>query len=144
MPGEILSSHSNTSYALKEKKLQVLPGEVERLQMEQGTVRVGGYRGEISDSHDSREMVQNDKGLIQVIKDVAQILPYCILNLTEGRQDNAFNKPTPGPSSLLQGHNPYSAVTPTGPMDDHTTDTHCPQDQQDRAAHGSEEERSED
>ena len=61
--------------------LQVLPGEVERLEMNQGTVRVAKI-GEISDSHDSREMVLNNMGLIHVVKDEAQILPCCILNLT--------------------------------------------------------------
>ena len=39
-------------------------------------------RGDISDIHDSREMVRNNMGSIHVVKDEAQILPYCILHLT--------------------------------------------------------------
>ena len=84
--------------------------------MNDGTVQVPN-RGLISAGHDSREIQRglDNVGLIHVIKDEAQILPYCILHLTGGQQENAFNGP--GPLSVSPGQNPNSAVTPTGPMD---------------------------
>ena len=124
-----VSSYPHTPlYILKKRKtlsklrlflfLQVLPGEVERLEMNDGTVQVPN-RGHISAGHDSREIQRglDNVGLIHVIKDEAQILPYCILHLTGGQQENAFNVPGPGPLSASPGQNPNSAVTPTGPMD---------------------------
>ena len=46
-------------------------------------------KGQISASHDSREVVLRNKGAIHVVKDEAQILPYCILHLTGGQYEKA-------------------------------------------------------
>ena len=111
-----LSSFHHTINYPKEKEntknLQVLPGEVERLDWPVPSTLQG-----ISEIHDSREVVRNNIGWIHVVKDEAQILPYCILQLTEGggQFDNASNAAGPSPGS--QGHNPNSAGTPTGLMD---------------------------
>ena len=89
---------------------QVLPGEVERVEMNQGMFR-GPSQGQISATHDSREMMQSNMGVIHVIKDEAQILPYCILHLTDKGDLDSSAGPLPGE----QGHNTNSATTPTGP-----------------------------
>ena len=76
--------------------MQVLPGEVERLDWPVPSTLQG-----ISEIHDSREVVRNNIGWIHVVKDEAQILPYCILHLTEGggQFDNASNDAGPSPGS---------------------------------------------
>ena len=112
----VSSFHHTINYPKEKentKNLQVLPGEVERLDWPVPSTLQG-----ISEIHDSREVVRNNIGWIHVVKDEAQILPYCILHLTEGGGqvvDNASNDAGPSPGS--QGHNPNSAGTPTGLMD---------------------------
>ena len=64
--------------------------------MNQGTFR-GPSQGQISATQDSREMMQSNMGVIHVIKDEAQILPYCILHLTRGQRENTFQAPAPPP-----------------------------------------------
>merc|ERR1712181_12757 len=44
-----------------------------------------------------QEMMQSNMGVIHVIKDEAQILPYCILHLTRGQHENAFQAPVQQP-----------------------------------------------
>ena len=121
MPREFFFSHILNKSTLL---LQVLPGEVERLEYD-GTVQVPN-RGDIPANHDSREMVRNNVGVIHVIKDEAQILPYCILHLTGVCHENG-----PGPLPVSLGQNPNPGVTPRGPMvQQHSMDSQGPMDQQ--------------
>ena len=46
-------------------------------------------RGQMSATHDSREVLLGHKGAIHVVKDETQILPYCILHLNGGHSENA-------------------------------------------------------
>ena len=46
-------------------------------------------RGQMSATHDSREVLLGHKGAIHVVKDETQILPYCILHLVPMRTDLA-------------------------------------------------------
>ena len=48
----------------------------------------GPSRGQLSAVHDSREMIESKMGVIHVIKDESQILPYCILHLTRDQWDS--------------------------------------------------------
>ena len=69
----------------------------------------GPSRGQISAIHDSREMIESKMGVIHVIKDESQILPYCILHLTRDQWDSGAVQPgiamqspmqrVPGPSA---------------------------------------------
>ena len=101
---------------------QVLPGEVERLDWPGH-----GMVEDISERHDSRELVRHNMGWIHVIKDEAQILPYCILHLTDkGDLDRSA-----GPLQGEQDHNTNSAVTPTGPSGQQLlVDSQAPREQQ--------------
>ena len=92
--------------------MQVLPGEVERVEMNQGAFR-GPSRAQISATHDSREMLQSNMGVIHVIKDEAQILPYCIIHLTRGQLENAFSTPSAPPFQSGFVHTSNFPPTPT-------------------------------
>ena len=68
--------------------MQVLPGEVERVEWKQAS------RGPLSAVHDSREMIESKIGVIHVIKDESQIIPYCILHLTRDQMDSGAVSPS--------------------------------------------------
>ena len=67
--------------------------------------------GQISAAHDSREVqMLRNKGVIHVIKDEAQILPYCILHLTGGLCEKA-----PGLNGATGPNGPTTFYGLTGP-----------------------------
>jgi len=90
--GIYMSEHPETALIYGNKLLlcRVLPGEVERLERNQSS-----NRGQMSSTHDSKEVSSGsflrNKGVIHVIKDETQILPYCILHLNGGH----YNGKTP-------------------------------------------------
>ena len=56
--------------------------------------------------HDSREMIESKIGVIHVIKDESQILPYCILHLTREQLDSRAVSPSMamrGPMQRMPG-----------------------------------------
>ena len=66
----------------------------------------GPSRGQISAIHDSREMIESKMGVIHVIKDESQILPYCILHLTRDQLDSGAVSPRmamQGPMQRMAG-----------------------------------------
>ena len=63
----------------------------------------GPSRGQISAIHDSREMIESKMGVIHVIKDESQILPYCILHLTRDQWDSGAVQPGIAMQSPMQG-----------------------------------------
>ena len=63
-------------------------------------------RGQLSAVHDSREMIESKIGVIHVIKDESQILPYCILHLTRDQLDSGAVSPSMamrGPMQRMPG-----------------------------------------
>jgi len=115
-----MSEHPEIAFSYGDKLLlcRVLPGEVERVEMNHGMFR-GPSQGQISATHDSREMLQNNMGVIHVIKDEAQILPYCILHLTRRQHENAFQPPAPPPpyqiGSVVSSRGLYAPTGAHGP-----------------------------
>ena len=66
----------------------------------------GPSRGQLSAMHDSREMIESKIGVIHVIKDESQILPYCILHLTRDPLDSGAVNPgmaMQGPMQRMPG-----------------------------------------
>ena len=65
---------------------------------------------------DSRELSQDGIGVIHVVKDVAQILPYCILKLTRGKPEDRNRNNVPYnptyPSPWQTGYNPLFQPPP--------------------------------
>ena len=66
----------------------------------------GPSRGQLSAIHDCREMIESKMGVIHVIKDESQILPYCILHLTRDQLDSGAVSPSMamrGPMQRMPG-----------------------------------------
>ena len=83
--------------------MQVLPGEVERVEWKQAS------RGQLSAVHDSRDMIESKIGVIHVIKDESQILPYCILHLTRDQWDSGAVQSGIAMQGPMQGMPGFSA-----------------------------------
>ena len=80
-------------------------------------------KGQISASHDSREVVLRNKGAIHVVKDEAQILPYCILHLTGGQYEKAPGlHRTTEPTTLYELTGPNVARGLAPPINSLSTD----------------------